>query len=206
MTHEGPLLLHPRLDPKPWGGHRLARFGFDLPEEPIGEAVVTADDAVIQRGKSDRSTLGDVVRQDPGSVIGDRGLAVTGGRPLFPLLIKLIDASEHLSIQDHPDDTQAASLNSLGKTEAWHVLDATPGSVLFIGLRPEASLDDFAQACRERTGEAARFLNHIPAIPGQTVLIPAGTVHALGAGVVVGEFPRPSHPRRSSSAQTVAPT
>src|SRR4051812_28611925 len=120
----GPLILTPRLDSKPWGGRRLAEFGFDLPpNEPIGEAVITAPEAIIADGPHAGRTLGEVVQDDPSAALGARGLTATGNRPLFPLLVKLIDAAEDLSIQVHPTDQFAESENSLGKTEAWHVLD-----------------------------------------------------------------------------------
>jgi mannose-6-phosphate isomerase len=128
----------------------------------------------------------------PAAIVGRRGQAVTGGRAHFPLLVKLIDAVDNLSIQVHPDDTAAQSRDRLGKTEAWHVLAAAPGAVLYLGLRPGVSLTEFAEACRWGNGEAAAYLRQVEAIPGTTLLIPAGTVHALGAGILVYEVQQPS--------------
>jgi len=188
-----PLLLQPRLDPKPWGGRALARFGL-LPSGngAIGEALATAPEAVVAAGPLAGRSLGEVVAADPVGILGERGLAVTGGRPLFPLLIKLIDAADVLSVQVHPDDATAAPLGRLGKTETWHILAAAPGASLFLGLRPDVGFDGFATACREDRGTAGACLRRVPAMAGSTVLIPAGTVHALGAGVLVYELQQPS--------------
>ena len=187
------FLVEPRLDPKPWGGRRLEAYGCQLPPDlPVGEALLTAGEARVGGGPMAGHRLGDLAIADPDAVVGHRGLGVTDGRPLFPLLVKLIDAAENLSIQVHPDDDAARGQGRLGKTEAWHVLAAQSGSVLFLGLRPGVSVAEFAAACRHGGGEAARYLRSVPAIPGTTVLIPAGTVHALGAGVLVYEVQQPS--------------
>jgi mannose-6-phosphate isomerase len=188
----GPLMLTPRLDPKPWGGRRLAEFGFDLPpHELIGEAVITAPEAVIGGGPHAGRVLGEVVNDDPVAALGERGLVATGNRLLFPLLVKLIDASQDLSIQVHPTDEFARAENSLGKTEAWHVLDAAPGGTLYLGLKPDASVDEVEEFAREGR-RMDGLLRHIPAQPNTTVLIPAGTIHALGAGVLIYEIQQPS--------------
>src|SRR5690606_4328822 len=128
---------------------------------------------------------------DPNRIIGDRGLTATGNRALFPLLIKLIDAQADLSIQVHPDNDAASALAALGKTETYHVLASEPGSRIALGLRPDITPATFAAACRagERTTGLLRW---IPAQAGETILIPAGTVHALGAGCMVFEAQQPS--------------
>lgn len=188
-----PLLLDARIDPKPWGGRRLESLGFPLPPgETIGEALITAPEASVHSGPAAGQRLRDLATADPEGLVGANGLAATGGRPLFPLLVKLIDAAENLSIQVHPSDAAAGRRGGLGKTEAWHVLDASPGAVLYLGLRPDASLADFATACREGRGRAAEYLRRIPAAPGTTVFIPAGTVHAMGAGVLIYEVQQQS--------------
>ncbi len=190
----GPLGLEPRLDAKPWGGRRLAQFGFSLPpNELIGEAVVTATEATVRTGPMAGRQLGHLVKEDPWALIGSRGLRATGGRTVFPLLVKFIDAAANLSIQVHPDDASAAlHRNTLGKTEAWHVLAAEPDAALYLGLRPDASPVGFEVACREASGKGAAMLGQLPAVSGQSVLIPAGTVHALGQGVLVYEIQQAS--------------
>jgi mannose-6-phosphate isomerase len=187
-----PFRVDPRLDPKPWGSRGLAQFGFPLPSGSlIGEALITAGDARAYSGSGVATHLGALVAADPVGIVGRRGLSATANRPLFPLLVKLIDAAENLSIQVHPDDTAASTVGKLGKTEAWHILAAAPNAVLYLGLRTDVSIADFA-ACCNRGGETAGLLRQIPAIPGTTLLIPAGTVHALGAGVLVYEVQQPS--------------
>lgn len=188
----GPFRVDPQLDPKPWGSRGLARFGFPLPPGiPIGEALITAGGARAYGSSGVGMHLGALVAADPVGIVGRRGLSVTANRPLFPLLVKLIDAAENLSIQVHPDDTAASTVGKLGKTEAWHILAAAPNAVLYLGLRTDVSIADFA-ACCNRGGETAGLLRQIPAVPGTTLLIPAGTVHALGAGVLVYEVQQPS--------------
>ena len=188
----GPLILTPRLDAKPWGGRRLAEFGFDLPpNEPIGEAVITAPEAIIAEGPHAGRTLGDVVQDDPAAALGARGLIATSNRPLFPLLVKLIDAAEDLSIQVHPTDEFANAEDSLGKTESWHVLDAAPNGILYLGLRPDVTVDEMEEIAREG-GRTGGLMRRLSAKPNETVLIPAGTIHALGAGVLVYEIQQPS--------------
>jgi mannose-6-phosphate isomerase len=192
MDRPGPLVLTPRLDAKLWGGRRLEAFGLALPPgEAIGEAVVSAPEAAIDGGPLAGRRLGEVVAERPEAALGLRGLRATGGRPLFPLLVKLIDANDDLSIQVHPDDEAAAAFDSLGKTEAWYVLAARPGGALFLGLRPGVGLNELAAASRAGTG-AGHLMRRVPAVPQTTVLMPAGTVHALGAGVVVYEVQQPS--------------
>lgn len=183
----------PRLDAKPWGGRGLARYGLDLPaDEKIGEALVTAGEAVITAGDGAGRTIGDLVAADPAGRLGARAQAAVAGRALFPLLVKLIDAAENLSIQVHPDDAGAQALDRLGKTEAWHVLDAAPGGKLYLGLRAGVDFATFADAAAKLDGSSAIYLRAVDAEPGMTVIIPAGTVHALGAGVTVYEIQQPS--------------
>lgn len=190
-----PVKVQPRLDAKPWGGRRLAEWGITLPPDgTIGEALLTAPEATVASGKHLGLPLGELARRDPDAWIGARGLEATGGRLIFPMLVKLIDGQADLSIQVHPDDRQAAAAGlGTGKTEAYHVLAAEPESVIYLGLQSEADASQFAAACRHADGSAARFLRQVPAVPGITILIPAGTLHALGAGITVYEIQQPSN-------------
>lgn len=186
-------LVEPRLDAKPWGGRKLAEYGVPLPnKEPIGEALVTAGDAVVAAGDGKGKTLQELVAEDPEARLGSRGRQVVRDHDTFPLLVKLIDAAENLSIQVHPDDAGAASLNRLGKTEAWHVLSAERGSKLYLGLNQNVDIDTFMKHAHLLDGTSASDLRSIDAVMGMTVLVPAGTVHALGAGVMVYEIQQPS--------------
>lgn len=191
MRPIGPLVLSPRLDAKPWGGHGLARFGFDLPAgERIGEALITIAGARIVGGYHAGRTLGDLVAADPRAMIGERGLKATRGQPRFPLLVKLIDATQNLSIQVHPPDSYAP-LGQLGKSEAWHVLDAEAGALLYLGFREGTSLAEVERSVRAGVS-IAHLMRTVPAVPGMTVSLRAGAVHALGAGVTIYEIQQPS--------------
>lgn len=193
MTHARVSLVAPRLDEKPWGGRRLIEYGLDLPENaPIGEALVTAGEAVISAGESEGKTLQDVVDADPSGRLGALASSAVSGKPIFPLLVKLIDAAENLSIQVHPDDAGASDAGKLGKTEAWYVLGAIEDGRLFLGLKDEVTHDEFMEHAHKLDGTSADDLRAVDAVPGITTIIPAGTVHALGAGVVVYEIQQPS--------------
>lgn len=186
-------LVVPRLDEKPWGGRKLADYGLELPPDaPIGEALVTAGEATIEAGDGEGRTIQDLVDADPAARLGARAQEAVSGRALFPLLVKLIDAAENLSIQVHPDDEGARALDRLGKTEAWYVLKAEPGARIYIGLEKGADFGDFMTLARKLDGSSGQALRAIEAQPGSSVVIPAGTVHALGAGVMVYEIQQPS--------------
>lgn len=186
-------VVAPRLDAKPWGGRKLAQFGLPLPEgEQIGEALVTANDAVVTAGIGAGRMLGDMVAADPEKRLGSLAMAAVGERAIFPLLVKLIDASENLSIQVHPNDELATPLNKLGKTEAWYVLSAESDGSLYLGLENEIDTSTFMQHAHLLDGTSAADLRRVEAQRDQTWMIPAGTVHALGAGVMVYEVQQPS--------------
>jgi mannose-6-phosphate isomerase len=131
---------------------------------------------------------------EPGAPIGPEPKGVetaswsvpSSGR--FPLLVKFLDAAQTLSVQVHPDDTQAAAWNlpDSGKTEAWVVLAADPGSVIYAGLRPGVGREQLLQAVRQ--GTCAELLHRFEPKPGDCIFLPAGTVHALGAGILVAEI------------------
>lgn len=189
----GVSVVQPRLDAKPWGGRRLERYGIHIPPgEVIGEALVSAGEAEIIAGSGAGRTLQDIVSSDPAGMLGSVAGKVVGGRSVFPLLVKLIDAQANLSIQVHPDDAQATFRDKLGKTEAWHILAAEPGSCIYAGLREGVTMREFRDAAGRLDGSSSALLRKMPATVNSTILIPAGTVHALGAGVMVYEIQQPS--------------
>lgn len=125
-----------------------------------------------------------------GEKVGEVWLMGAGTEPL-PLLVKFLFASEKLSVQVHPDDEYArVHENSLGKSEMWHVLRAEPGATLGIGLTRRLSREQLKQAAL--SGEIKRLVNWVPVQAGDTVLIPAGTIHAIGSGLVLLEIQQPS--------------
>jgi mannose-6-phosphate isomerase len=194
-TPATPIMVRPLLDAKPWGGRRLEAYGVDPGNrDPIGEALLTAPESTVISGKFAGATLAQMAREAPEVWIGKRGLEATAGRAVFPLLVKLIDANADLSIQVHPDDHAAAAASlGTGKTEAWHVLDAQQDSVLYVGLRQDVDPRSFTTACLDCDGTAASYLRQIPAEPGITVVVPAGTPHAIGGGCMICEIQQPSN-------------
>ncbi|MGI9254035.1 MAG: class I mannose-6-phosphate isomerase [Thermomicrobiales bacterium] len=193
---DAPVLIVPRLDPKPWAGDRLAGLGFARSEgvEPFGEALLTHGDAIGQLSSGDTRSLASLATEAPERYVGARGAAVTGAPDIFPFLVKFIDAAADLSIQLHPDDVLAREQGEpTGKTEAWHVLAAEPDARLYLGLAEDADPNAFLAAAEAGDPAAAAMLRSIPAEPGTTVVIPAGTVHALGSGVLIYEIQQPSN-------------
>jgi mannose-6-phosphate isomerase len=191
------------LKPKVWGGRRLATLGKALPPgEAIGESWELADlgatsasggggDAarsVIASGPLAGKTLHDALTLWGPDLLGDTPPTVGGD---FPLLVKYLDAREHLSVQVHPSPAYAATHAAAHlKTESWYIVAAEPGTHLFIGFKPGVTKDDLARAITG--GTVPGLMRSLPAVPGQCHTLPSGTVHALGAGVLVAEVQTPS--------------
>lgn len=189
-----PLKFAPLAKRRLWGGRRLeALFGKPLPpNEPIGEtwelADLEADQSVVAVGPAKGKTLRQLVEEWGTDLLGRAELIA--GR--FPLLIKFLDARETLSVQVHPDAAMAARLGGSVrvKHEAWYVIDAEPGACIYRGLTDGVDRDALAGAIRDGTVE--RVLRKLPVKSGQCYYLPSGTLHALGAGVVVTEVQTPS--------------
>jgi mannose-6-phosphate isomerase len=173
-----PLRLLPLLKERPWGVRSLAPWLATGPlDTPVGEAWFTSNDNRIDGGP----TLGAAIAADPARLLGPE--ARDG---LCPLLLKFLFTSERLSVQVHPDDEYAREHHaSLGKTEAWHVLDARAGATLGLGFVRELVRADAVDAAR--SGAIEHLLDWRATRPGDTWLVPARTVHAIGAGVTVVE-------------------
>jgi mannose-6-phosphate isomerase len=183
-----PIKLQASLHETIWGGRNLAAIaGKRLPANAlIGESWETeAGNLALNepyRGKS----LGQLVEELGNGLLGSRSLEVFGRR--FPLLAKFIDARDKLSVQVHPDDRYAREHEGgkLGKTEAWYILHTEPGAQLVYGLRRSATVSEVRQAIDETRLE--QVLHVFEVHPGDVVFVPAGTVHAIGAGVVLYEL------------------
>ncbi len=188
-----PVVFAPLLQPKPWGGTRLATLlGKTLPPEPIGESweLVSLPHAEsrVARGPLVGRTLAELVAHWQARLLGRAALA--DGR--FPLLIKFLDAAENLSIQVHP---RPAVGDPLGwqpgvKHEAWYVIHAEPDARVYIGLRSGVTPKEVAAAVGSR--RLVELLRAWPARAGDCFYVPSGTLHALGAGLVVAEPQTPS--------------
>ncbi|MFM8735569.1 MAG: type I phosphomannose isomerase catalytic subunit [Pirellulales bacterium] len=188
-----PLIFAPVYRRYIWGGRRFGEvFGRDLPPgDDFAESWELVDrggdQSTVATGSLAGATLGELVRQRGPDLLGRHA-----PRASFPLLFKFLDAAKDLSLQVHPDDAQAATLDppDRGKTEAWYVIAAEPGSRIYAGLRAGVSRDDFAAALR--AGRCGDVLHAFVPAPGDCVFIPAGTVHAIGAGVLVAEIQQSS--------------
>jgi mannose-6-phosphate isomerase len=124
-----------------------------------------------------------------GDLVGDKNFSRFGEE--FPLLIKFIDAKDRLSVQVHPSDELAAARHgAFGKTEMWVILQREPGAKLFIGLKPGVTREMYVDAVAD--GSVGELLNEIPVEPGDALFIPAGTVHAIGEGIVLAEVQQTS--------------
>ncbi len=196
-----PMTFEPVLLEKVWGGRRLASLGKDLPDGVrVGESwEITDMDATSASGAGGgaaRSVIADGVvagrtLRDAIGLLGD-DLVGPGSVERFPLLIKYLDAREHLSVQVHPSPAFAAAHPDAHlKTEAWHIVEADAGSVLYLGLRQGVTHEDLRAALTSRAS-IEPLLRAVPATPGHTHVLPSGLVHALGAGVLVAEVQTPS--------------
>jgi mannose-6-phosphate isomerase len=176
-----------------WGGRRLG----DMLGKPIGNGDDYAESWEIVDHDADQSVVasGPLAGRTLGELVREHGAELLGGGAHFerlPLLFKFLDCNRTLSVQVHPNDAQAARLvpPDLGKTEAWVVLHAEPGSKIYAGLKPEVTKSSLAAAVS--AGRVEECLHVFEAKRGDCVFIPAGTVHALGAGLVIAEIQQAS--------------
>jgi mannose-6-phosphate isomerase len=187
-----PLTFRSRALEKTWGGRRLGEmFGKRLPRSvPIGETWEIWEGLRIANGTWRGQTLGDVVQQAPAVWLG------AGASPrdptAFPLLVKFLDAHEHLSVQVHPDDDYARrqANQPYGKCEMWYVLAADPDGAVYHGAARALDPDDLLAALQE--GRVDEVVERVPVRPGDVLFNPPGTIHALGAGVVCYELQQSS--------------
>jgi mannose-6-phosphate isomerase len=182
-----PLTFEPIFQERIWGGHRLASlFGKRTPPTAtIGESWEIVDrpeaQSVVRNGPFRDRTLHELWTRDRKPIFGN-----VPDAPRFPLLIKLLDAHDQLSLQVHPPQEIAAKLKGEPKTEFWYVASAIPGAKLHVGLRKALTSDEFAQAVR--AGTVANVVHSIEVTPGDSMFLPAGRVHAVGAGNVLVEI------------------
>ncbi|HEY5591737.1 MAG TPA: type I phosphomannose isomerase catalytic subunit [Paludibacter sp.] len=189
-----PLKFEPILKDKIWGGTKLkSLFGKAAVSDKLGESWelsgYEADESVVINGFLAGNNLPELIEIYMGELVGDKIYDEYG--LYFPLLFKLIDANENLSIQVHPGDEVAAERhNSYGKTEMWYVVDADQGSELIIGFSKNCSRDEYLDALDE--GLVEDLLQKVPVKKGDVFFIPSGLVHAIGKGVVVAEIQQSS--------------
>jgi mannose-6-phosphate isomerase len=177
-----PIRLLPLFRERIWGRQSLAPYfaGAVSSSAPIGEVWFTSEDNPTSLG----ATLGEMIASRPG-ILGEAADAVHPG--VCPLLVKLLFTSERLSVQVHPGDDYASKQHgSLGKTEAWYVIDAEPNAEVAAGFRDVISSERLWESAQN--GEIERLLDWRPVKPGDLVYVPAGTVHAIGGGLTICEI------------------
>ncbi len=187
MRLDQPLTFRPIYMERVWGGRRLAeKFGRPLPAgAPIGESweLVDREDAqsVVENGPLAGKTLHELWTTLREPIFGR-----VGDSPRFPLLAKILDARETLSVQVHPPASIAAELKGEPKTEMWFLLDSEPDAELFAGFRRGTTRAEFEHALSE--GHAADLLHRLPVRAGDAIFIPSGRCHAIGAGCFIVEM------------------
>lgn len=177
-----PFFLKPYFQPKIWGGRKLESFGYDLPDGKIGECwAISAHPhgpATIKNGPLAGKTLAEAYSDDP-EYFGNPSSKV------FPLLTKILDAEDSLSVQVHPDDKYAAEHeHELGKTECWYVISAEPGSYLIYGHHAKTH-EELVEMIEN--GQWDKLLRKVPVKAGDFFYVPSGTIHALTTGIMVLE-------------------
>lgn len=188
------LKLNPVFKDYIWGGTRLRDdFGLKTDINPVAEGWMLSchKDGMntIDGGEYDGKTLESVIKEG-----GKSKIAGTNSEkfPYFPVLIKLIDAKDNLSVQVHPDNEYAARVeHEFGKTEMWYVLDAAPGATLIYGFKNKIGKEEFKQAIESNT--LLDVLNVVEVKKGDMFFIEAGTVHAIGKGALIAEIQQNSN-------------
>lgn len=181
-----PMLLHPAGKDYLWGGHRLkTEYNKKLNMSPLAETweCSTQPDGLstVASGVYSGKTLAQVLQEHP-EYLGENANPEEG----LPILVKLIDANQDLSVQVHPDDAFAAvHEGQRGKTEMWYVLEAVEGAVLVCGFAHKMTPEKLKQAIQ--AGDLTNHMHVVPVHKGDIFFIPPGTVHAIGAGTVIAE-------------------
>ncbi|PHS11646.1 MAG: mannose-6-phosphate isomerase [Blastopirellula sp.] len=194
MDLDTPLQFQPLFQQYIWGGRRLG----EVLNKPIGDQGIYAeswevvdhgeDQSIVANGPLAGTSLRDLVTQHNAELFGQHAPCDS-----FPLLFKFLDAHRDLSVQVHPDDEGGAKLDppDLGKTEAWVVLAAEPGSKLYAGLKPGIGRTELEAAIA--TKQTDQVLHVIQPQPGDCLFIPARSIHALGSGLLVAEIQQSSN-------------
>jgi mannose-6-phosphate isomerase len=184
-----PFTFKPIFKERVWGGRELARlYGKPLPPGAvIGESWEISDRpgdvSVIANGPIAGKDLHWLMENHARELIGD---ARPAGENRFPLLIKILDAQEKLSLQVHPPAGRAAELKGEPKTEMWFIADAAPGAELFAGLKRGVTRAKFEEKISD--GSVAECFHRVPVRAGDTMFLPSGRVHAIGSGLVIFEI------------------
>lgn len=191
-----PVKFKPWLKTMVWGGEKIAPYkGISIQDKNIGESWelsgVEGYLSVATNGPFTGKTIKELIKEYKGRLVGEKVYAENGEQ--FPLLIKFIDARNDLSIQVHPDDAMAErkyGKGAKGKTEMWYVIDAEPGAFLLSGLSKEISQDEYVSLVNENKITDVLAKHSINA--GDVFFLPAGRIHAIGAGAFIAEIQQTS--------------
>jgi mannose-6-phosphate isomerase len=189
-----PLRFTPIYQYRLWGGSKLKdvlgkKDAPDMTGESWEISGVEDNLSIVKEGFLEGNDLQELIEVYMGDLVGDAVYEKHGTE--FPLLIKLIDAHDVLSVQVHPDDALALQRHqAFGKTEMWHVIQADPGSVIYAGFNREISREEFLSCVEQK--KIQEVLNREPANSGDAFFIPAGRVHAIGAGILLAEIQQTS--------------
>ena len=178
--------LRPQFRERVWGGQRLKPA-----DPPVGEAWVAFEESRVGDGAHAGRTVGELAALYGPQLLGADTAARYGAR--FPLLVKLLDCADWLSVQVHPNDEQARRLvgpEEFGKTEAWHFLEVGEGATIYAGVKPGTTAEALAGAIRG--GRVLDVAEQFEVQAGETVYIPSGTLHALGPGLLLYEVQQSS--------------
>jgi len=186
---EKPLVFEPIPMERVWGGRKLSAYGKSLPSGvPIGELweLVDREDvqSVVHCGPLQGTTLNALWKNERAKIFGSRFVNCPSLR--FPLLFKLLDAHDRLSVQVHPPEKIATVLNAEPKTEVWYFLDTDPGAKIYAGLKRGTTRDHFEELLT--SGQVEQVLHEIPVQIGGSIFIPSGRIHAIGAHNVIVEI------------------
>lgn len=191
MMYKEPIFLAPVFQERIWGGQKLHRkYGYHLPYEKTGEAWVisahSSGPSKIQNGPLAGKTL-----QDAWEKHGELFNKAAGNKEAFPLLVKVLDANDDLSVQVHPDDTFASEIEQVpyGKTECWYVLEAEPEAKIILGHHAQTK-EEFHQMVE--AGQWDELLQTKQVKAGDFIYVPSGTIHAIGKGVMILEIQQSS--------------
>lgn len=188
-----PLMLKPPVKDYLWGGTKLkTEYGYETDKQKAAEAWVLSchkdGEDVVVNGEFSGKTLSEVLKLWGNGAIGKNAAAF----PYFPLLIKLIDAKDRLSVQVHPNDEYALkNEGEYGKTEMWYVVDCDEGAELIYGFKKTVSKEEFERRIKDNT--LPEICNYVPVHKGDVFFIAAGTLHAIGAGILIAEVQQNSN-------------
>lgn len=187
------LKLKPALKDYLWGGIRLkTEYEMDTELEKVAEAWVLSTHkdgpSVVLNGEFKGKTLVEAVKTLGSDCLGEKGKTFD----FFPILIKLIDAKDNLSVQVHPCDEYALkNEGEYGKTEMWYIVDCEPGAALYYGFNQKISKDEFKSRIADNT--LTDVLNRVPVKKGDVFFIQSGTIHAIGSGILIAEIQQNSN-------------